>query len=612
MKTISSNAIASLCETFIDDPSLTAICQAYHEHRQTNQHTGLIDHYHQAIAYLEDRFCSDEPDNTLIELYQKLFLELESQLTARENSLRHDFIVIIPVADRPKHLYNCLNTLLELCKRYHYGGSNNQTYTKITALIADDSKQLENINENRKTAEYFTQQGLCTHYFGQHEQLKAIGGLNKTTRNALSNVIGEVDHNAFYHKGASLMRNITYLNLLELTKTKEKVLFYFVDSDQEFKIRFDNGLSVRSLYGINYFYYLDQIFSTTDTQVLTGKVVGDPPVSPAVMAVNFLEDVIAFLIRMTKVEPNQTCQFHAEFKDKPDEAAYHDMADLFGFSPTVNGFHYHCPLCGEHGHTASFSHFSVQLERFFDGEHPTRRTSYEATKITTDTKPARTVYTGNYIFKPEALRFFIPFAPLKLRMAGPVLGRLIKSEINDRFVSANLPMLHQRTVVETGEAEFRPGIYRRMECIDLTDEYERQFFGDVMLFSMDKLIALGYPKESLSLDSIQETVRSIDKNLHGKYTEKHQQIIHKLQTLKTLLSDQTSWWNSIPELEASVNNFRLFINNVEHNFGDGAKGFELISNEIHRDQRLNQIVNAIAEYPVDSQSWHSLVCKHVE
>jgi len=35
------------------------------------------------------------------------------------------------------------------------------------------------------------------------------------------------------------------------------------------------------VYALNYFHAIDRIFRTTDTLMLTGKMVGDPPVSPS-------------------------------------------------------------------------------------------------------------------------------------------------------------------------------------------------------------------------------------------------------------------------------------------------------------------------------------------
>ena len=100
----------------------------------------------------------------------------------------------------------------------------------------------------------------------------------------------------------------------------------------------------------------------------------------------------------------------------------------------------------------------------------------------TATSAARTVYTGNYVIRPENLRYFIPFATLKLRMAGPVLGRILKMRLKHRFVSANLPMLHNRTVDSIGQSEYRAGVINTNQSIDLSNEFIRQFYGDVMLF----------------------------------------------------------------------------------------------------------------------------------
>ena len=72
-------------------------------------------------------------------------------------------------------------------------------------------------------------------------------------------------------------------------------------------------------------------------------------------------------------------------------------------------------------------------------------------------------------------------------MSGPTLGRLVKAELGPRFVSANLPMLHKRTVESGGQSEFRPGIETAREVIDMSGEFERQFYGDVMLFTIERL-----------------------------------------------------------------------------------------------------------------------------
>ena len=66
------------------------------------------------------------------------------------------------------------------------------------------------------------------------------------------------------------------------------------------------------------------------------------------------------------------------------------------------------------------------------------------------------------LLTPATLRSFIPFAGLQLRIAGPVLGRLVQAGSGPAFASANLPLLHKRTEEQTGQSEFRPGIDREM------------------------------------------------------------------------------------------------------------------------------------------------------
>jgi hypothetical protein len=182
-------------------------------------------------------------------------------------------------------------------------------------------------------------------------------------------------------------------------------------------------------------------------------------------------------------------------------------------------------------------------------------------------QPARTIYTGNYAFRPAALTWFIPYAPLRLRMSGPTMGRLLKAEMNERFVSANLPMLHKRTLEATGAAEFRPGIVAEREQIDLCGEFERQFHGDVMLFSMQRLTALGYPAQTLSESVVAETLDATRAEMREKYRAKQMAILERLRLLKSLLDDPTRWWHHAPQLADAVANFQAFAANMAHNFG---------------------------------------------
>ncbi|MDH3355475.1 MAG: hypothetical protein OEL79_09710, partial [Chromatiales bacterium] len=356
---------------------------------------------------------------------------------------------------------------------------------------------------------------------------------------------------------------------------------------------------------ISFLHKMEQIFSTTEATILTGKVVGDPPVSPAVMASNFLEDVISFLQQIGAQLPQQKCSFHHNEFQKVDDASYHDMADLFGFKTAIKSYHYNCNISGDHNHGTCFNNFAKKLNRFFDGEHPTRKTYYEHENLLANIKPARTIYTGNYIFKPSALDYFIPFAALKLRMAGPVLGRVIKAEIGEAFVSVNLPMLHKRTVHESGQSEFRPGVDRTEKRIDLSGEFERQFFGDVMLFTIDKLTQSGYPKKPFSKEEVFNQVEKIERAMHKKYSLTREQIIRKIGALDSLFNDTSKWWNQHTHQQQEKDNIATFIANMSQNFGDGAEGYRLITSDENRQSRLSDIVAAIIHYADDRETWHS-------
>lgn len=559
-----------------------------------------------AIAEIEQALWAGEPSDILLERYQAAFRQLEQLIALKGEDRRHKFVVVIPVADRPQHLQSCLDSLLQLCKLYGYGGLADGRYRKLAVVIADDTRDADNIARNREIASHCDAQGIETLYLGLSEQLELVDRLDEAERSALSGILGGYpasadDRAAFSHKGPSLMRNIAYLKLSEMSGIDEKLLFYFIDSDQEFRVKVSTPAGDRNLYATNYFYYLDRIFSETDATILTGKVVGDPPVSPAVMAGNFLEDVISFVHRVAAADPAQPCQFHAAPEQVADDAAYHDMAGLFGFQPSQASYQYRCTLHGAHDNARCFSHFASKLKRFFYGEHPTRKTYYRHEELIAGIRPARTIYTGNYIFKPEGLKYFIPFATLKLRMAGPVLGRLIKSELGERFVSANLPMLHKRTVGTTGQSEFRPGIAADIARIDLSGEFERQFYGDVMLFTMEKLTAMGYPQRSLSREMIARELEATHASLQQQYRQKRLLILEKLNLLQALVHERKNWWNRSVEYMEALASFNAFMDNIALNFGDQA--VDALNSPANKARRHAGIVEAIARYAQDARAW---------
>lgn len=551
---------------------------------------------------------------------------------------QHDFVVVIPVADRPRHLADCLDSLITLRERYPYDGA-------ITVLIADDSREQASIDRHRALCEALAGSRIDGHYLGQQEQLALINDLPFDLRARLSSVLGEWEAvlktvasevgsgahgtqepecatghsripstaqgqagkrsqfaDGFSHKGASITRNLAYLWLARLQRDGRRRLFWFIDSDQEFRVNVETAAGEDQPYAVDYFHWLDRIFRETEACILTGKVVGDPPVSPAVMAGTCLDDVTAFLARMATLAPQASCSFHGAAA-RVDDAAYHDMAELFGFKAKAAAYRYRCPIQGTHDHAACLADFAGRLNRFFDGEHPTRRSYHEASDPLASLQPARTVYTGNYVFTPEGLTWFIPFAGLRLRMAGPTLGRIVRAELGPRFVSANLPMLHKRTVGAIGQSEFRPGVAREQRAVDLSGEYERQYFGDVMLFAMERLTALGYPAADLDTATLADVVSAVETEMHAKYQAKQAEVATKLAGLGTMFEAAGSWWRQSDALEPARADFRRFLANMADNFGDGSLSWRRVDDSDRRRLRRMDIVRALGRYRDDRAAW---------
>jgi len=563
-----------------------------------------------AIAELESALWDGGLNEALLKPYQAAFRELEQLIAACGEDHRHRFVIAIPVADSPLHLKDCLSSLLELCRNYGYGGQVDGRWRKVSVLLADDSSDAACIEQHREIAREFDQSGLTTHYFGLDEQLALMDRLvspplpkREQAPLNLSPIVGVHRREAFGHKGQAMMRNIAYLKLAERCTGDEALLFYTIDADQEFKVKVATAEGGKEVCAVNFLHRLDEIFTHTDAQILTGKVVGDPPVSPAVMAGNFMEDVIGFLREMAAGEPVQPYRQPAAGTRGSGDAAYHDMADLFGFQQAGAAYRYHCPVKGVPDNAACFAAFSQRLNRFFHGEHPTRITWFQYEAALASVQPARTIYTGNYVFRPAALGWFIPFAPLRLRMSGPTMGRLLKAEMGSRFVSANLPMLHKRTVESTGESEFRPGIVSGQANIDLCGEFERQFHGDVMLFSMQRLAALGYPARPLSESVVLETLESVRAEMSETYRVKQQTILERLDLLTSLLEAPANWWNQAEDLSAALADFRTFIGNIAHNFGTTSPCYARLDAPGNWENWRTRQAAAIQGFHRDRQAW---------
>ncbi|MCB1922144.1 MAG: hypothetical protein KDJ27_00115 [Gammaproteobacteria bacterium] len=556
------------------------------------------------IGELEQALWAAPAEPSRLEAYQAAYRDLEAAIAAAGDDQRHHFIIVIPVADSPQHLQTCLTSLLQQCQAYGYGGSADGRFRKVSVLLADDSAEPANIARNREIAHDSESRGLTVEYFGLDEQRALLASLDGID---LRGIVGDHPYDAFSHKGQAMMRNIAYLKLasMQAQRPRDRLLFYTIDADQSFAVNVvttDGGVDLRAL---NYFYHLDRLFDDGGIQVLTGKVVGDPPVSPAVMAANFLDDAIAFISSLRDASADADYQQPSLDTRGSGEAAYHDMADMFGFGHVGSVYRYRCRNSAQPSNREAFEEFASHLNRFFHGEHPTRITWYRHAPLDDSVQPARTVYTGNYVFTADALGHFIPFAPLRLRMSGPTMGRVLRAWVGKAFVSANVPMLHRRTLDATGAAEYRPGVVDHAAQVDMADEFERQFHGDVMLFSIERLSALGFPRDALTEQQIAATLDTVRMEMYERYAARREQILARATHLRTLVVGGDPWWSAL----AAARAFAHFVDNIERNFGSHSAAAQRIDDTQRSAHWRGRQLAAIATLRSDRGAWRSALVR---
>ena len=567
----------------------------------------LIALYDPSILLLEQAMWSGTGDfHALLADYQALYREQDALIRERRDDDRHDFLLAIPVADRPPHLATCLESIYQVCVAFDYGGHACGRWDKLTVVVGEDSRDEVNVRRHQALVEDYRRRGLNVIHYGLAEQYDLLQALSPSQRERLGHFLTTQPKDRFYLKGQAANRNLAYLKFLQLTRNKDRTLYTFVDSDESLCVNRQTEAGEEIVHALPYFHAVDRIFRSTDTLMLTGKMVGDPPVSPAVMAANFLDDVTAFFMQMATLGGPDACSFHRKQRVMACDAAYHDHAKLFGFVSQAATFPYACRLKSDHDHAACLADFSSRLNAFFFGEHLTRKTWFAYGQGFRELAPARTVYPGNYVVNHAGLKYVIPFGHLRLRMSGPTAGRLIAAEIGARFATVNLPNLHRRTTDAGLADDFRPGVELGEARIDLSNEFERQFFGDLMLFATEALLKKADVTRPFPRDAVEAVVDQKEAELLALYQQKHDAIVDKHRQLNALVFDSGHWWLHSPALADALQQVRAFLANIEHNFGDKATAWRQIQSAGHRAARKEQIVEALMNYHAERDIWDSL------
>jgi hypothetical protein len=199
-------------------------------------------------------------------------------------------------------------------------------------------------------------------------------------------------------------------------------------------------------------------------------------------------------------------------------------------------------------------------------------------------------------------------------MSGPTAGRLIAAEIGARFASFNMPNLHQRTTTAGLDSDFRPGVTLATDAaqgqIDIADEFERQFFGDLILFTTEALVQQADVQQPFSAQQIAPLLAQKETELMALYQQKQAVILANKRQLHESVFGGNPWWISAahtsPPLALALQQVQRFIDNIDYNFGPQATAWQQIQSVEHRALRKQQIMQALQNYRAERNVWDGL------
>jgi hypothetical protein len=128
-----------------------------------------------------------------------------------------------------------------------------------------------------------------------------------------------------------------------------------------------------------------------------------------------------------------------------------------------------------------------------------------------------------------------------------------------------------------------------------------------MLFTVIDLVKLGYPQQQPVIGEIRKQVQATETRMRATYAETRQRVLMRLDELENLLSDPAHWWNSADSHAQTRALFTQFSASLRANFGVDARAWQLLEDETHRETRCAAIVDALASYRLDRQSWERVL-----
>jgi uncharacterized protein (DUF924 family) len=125
-----------------------------------------------------------------------------------------------------------------------------------------------------------------------------------------------------------------------------------------------------------------------------------------------------------------------------------------------------------------------------------------------------------------------------------------------------------------------------------------------MLFSMQRLTALGYPGRPLDAADCGGNLCAMQHEMRAKYRVRQLSILDRLAALEQpALHDPAHWWQRSDDLAVARARFDAFAGNIEHNFGAASPCQARLDDPARRaDWRARQCA-AITGLPASRQQW---------
>ncbi len=402
--------------------------------------------------------------------------------------------IVVPVADRDKHLDNFLQSLEKELKIYMF------PRTLLSVSIINDSKVdiPEDVYDHYSypiDIRNLSQQINCIRAHYNEDLLKKAYWV----------FIKELPKNSFDNwerKGSWATMNIARL-LINTKPNIDNNIIRFIDSDEEFSIMTKDKDKFRVIENpFSMLHSIQDIFHYYNADIVTGKITWDPAFSAPQMIRTQLVDL---LMNSEEILPTNL-YYH-------QNRAYNDM-NFFSQDNITRHYNDWYPLLPfqEKWSTKKHPSFSILL-----WHHISRPICYSNPKkvlkngtIDRNVKLGNILWPGNVAWNKKLLLYPAPFVESKVRLHGPILWKLMTKRW-EKIHIANIPLLHRRIAdIDDIINGYRWGTIHSKGLIDISKLWSKQIEWDIVAKYLSETVDL-YTVDTTLLDEVKTSVLDIYK-----------------------------------------------------------------------------------------------------